>query len=128
MRLPQASIEEGLGALVAQGRVTCDSVAACAPSRSGWSRKTGGSRTAGGHVWCPVAVVSGAAPEQAEFVARQLLRRMGVIFRRAVCASGSRCRGEMSRGPAVPSRRAEKSEAAASWPASTASSTRFPKP
>jgi ATP-dependent Lhr-like helicase len=53
----------------------------------GWSRKSGG--VSSGR-WTRLGPGVGAsqgeraAPEQAEFVARQLLRRMGVIFRRAV--------------------------------------------
>ena len=83
-RLPLAAVEDGLASLVAAGRVTCDSYAGLRwlllPS---WRRK--GAGLASGR-WSLVegdasALENGAA---AEFVARQLLRRTGVIFRRTL--------------------------------------------
>jgi ATP-dependent Lhr-like helicase len=76
-RLPLASVEEGLGALVAQGRLTCDSfgglrwllLPAAEPApRDGDLAAAGGLRST----------------SHAEFVARRLLRRTGVVFRRTV--------------------------------------------
>jgi ATP-dependent Lhr-like helicase len=83
-RLPVATAEEGLAALVAQGRATCDSfgglrVLLMAPSR----RRTVGS--ASGR-WSLLDLdPSAAAPDAAAralFVARRLLHRTGVLFRR----------------------------------------------
>jgi ATP-dependent Lhr-like helicase len=92
-RLPLASVEEGLGALVAQGRVTCDSFGGLRwlllPA---WRRKSAGVSSGRWNLLGtadpqePGAAVGAArrvAPSaDAEFVARRLLRRTGVVFRR----------------------------------------------
>jgi ATP-dependent Lhr-like helicase len=83
-RLPVATAEDGLAALVAQGRVTCDSfgglrVLLMPPSR----RRTVGS--ASGR-WSLLelhpSVETSDAAQRALFVAQVLLRRTGVLFRR----------------------------------------------
>jgi len=80
-RLPAASVEQGLGTLVAQGRVTCDSFGGLrllvVPA---WRRKAAGV-TAGR--WSLLERAAGAAPS-AESVARQMLRRTGVVFRKTL--------------------------------------------
>jgi ATP-dependent Lhr-like helicase len=86
-RLPTAAVEEGLAALIGHGRVTCDSFAGLRwlllPS---WRRK-GTSGLAAGR-WSLLdrqpATSMPAAPTSAEFVARRLLRRTGVVFRRTL--------------------------------------------
>jgi ATP-dependent helicase Lhr and Lhr-like helicase len=92
-RLPLASVEEGLGALVAQGRLTCDSFGGLRwLLLPGWRRKSAGvssgrwNRLAPGDEIARDAVAPAAPPvvpaAQAEFVARRLLRRTGIVFRR----------------------------------------------
>jgi ATP-dependent Lhr-like helicase len=80
-RLPLASVEEGLAALIAQGRVTCDSFGGLrlliVPA---WRRKSAGV-TAGR--WSLLARTPDARPS-AEAVARQMLRRTGVVFRKTL--------------------------------------------
>ena len=80
-RLPAASVEEGLGALVALGHVTCDSFGGLrllvVPA---WRRKSAGV-TAGR--WSLLERTAGAAPS-AEALARQMLRRTGVVFRKTL--------------------------------------------
>jgi ATP-dependent Lhr-like helicase len=90
-RLPLATVEEGLGALVAQGRLTCDSFGGLRwlllPS---WRRRSAGvssgrwSLLGAGAEASPEGGLSalGTAARNAEFVARRLLRRTGVVFRR----------------------------------------------
>jgi ATP-dependent helicase Lhr and Lhr-like helicase len=83
-RLPVATAEDGLAALVAQGRATCDSfgglrVLLMAPSR----RRTVGS--ASGRWSLLERDTSADAPDAAAralFVAQRLLHRTGVVFRR----------------------------------------------
>jgi ATP-dependent Lhr-like helicase len=82
-RLPLAGVEEGLGALVAQGRLTCDSFGGLRwlllPS---WRRKSAGLSSGR---WSLLGTADDPRPETspyAEFVARRLLRRTGVVFRR----------------------------------------------
>jgi ATP-dependent Lhr-like helicase len=100
-RLPLASVEDGLRALVAQGRVTCDSFSglrwlllpswrrgSAGVSSGRWtllrraddSEKEDVSRISRG-VLSSNAVVP---PALAEFAARRLLLRTGVLFRRTV--------------------------------------------
>jgi ATP-dependent Lhr-like helicase len=87
-RLPAASVEEGLGALLAAGRVTCDSFGGLRwLLLPGWRRRTAGVSSgrwsllqAHGESAPPDA----SAPTPAEFVARRLLRRTGVVFRRTL--------------------------------------------
>jgi ATP-dependent Lhr-like helicase len=88
-RLPLPSVEDGLRALVAQGRLTCDSFGGLRwLLLPGWRRRTAG--IAGGR-WSllggpgeehPCAPGAHAASDHALFVARCLLRRTGVLFRR----------------------------------------------
>ena len=92
-RLPLASVEEGLGALVAQGRLTCDSFGGLRwlllPS---WRRRSAGVSSGrwsllGAADEAPREASSAATGSlansgHAEFVARRLLRRTGVVFRR----------------------------------------------
>jgi ATP-dependent Lhr-like helicase len=84
-RLPLASVEEGLGALVAAGRATCDSFGGLrwllVPA---WRRRSAG-LSSGRWSLLPAAAPPGAGPSpHAELVARTLLRRTGVLFRRTV--------------------------------------------
>jgi ATP-dependent Lhr-like helicase len=86
LRLPMASIEEGLRALVAQGRLTCDSFGGLRwlllPS---WRRRSAGLSSGR---WSRIAAsgeaLAGDSAAQAQFVARSLLRRTGVVFRRTL--------------------------------------------
>jgi ATP-dependent Lhr-like helicase len=81
-RLPPAFLDLALSELIAQGRVTCDSFGGLRWLMVPPSRRSGGALTAGR--WS-VLRRDGAAPAQpAEFVARQLLQRTGVVFRRTV--------------------------------------------
>jgi ATP-dependent Lhr-like helicase len=74
-------VENGLGELIGLGRVTSDSFAGLrwmiVPA---WRRRPGGSPAGR---WSLVTRDSAAAPA-AEFVARRLLRRTGVIFRKTL--------------------------------------------
>ena len=89
-RLPQASVEEGLGALVAAGRVTCDSFGGLrwllVP---GWRRRSAG-LSSGRWSLLATGIPPAEAPRPgfpapyAEMAARVLLRRTGVVFRRTV--------------------------------------------
>ena len=76
----------------------------------------------------PARAGNAARRGSAEFVARQLLRRTGVVFRKTLEREKQPLpwRDDRPRA-AARSRRAARSAAAASWPASTASSTRCPK-
>jgi len=80
--LPPAYLEANLADLVAEGRVTCDSFGGLrwliVPS---WRRRGAGG--AAGR-WSVVRREAGAAAPSAEFVARQFLRRTGVVFRKTV--------------------------------------------
>ncbi len=81
LRLPAATVEEGLAAAIGHGRVTCDSFAALRwlllPA---WRRKD--MAVAAGR-WCPLRPAQPLPPEEAaEFAARHLLRRTGVVFRK----------------------------------------------
>ena len=87
-RLPAASVEEGLGALLAAGRVTCDSFGGLRwLLLPGWRRRTAGvSSGRWSLLHAPDAAGArepGAVPP-AEFVAKRLLRRTGVLFRRTM--------------------------------------------
>jgi ATP-dependent Lhr-like helicase len=91
-RLPLAGVEEGLGALVARGQLTCDSFGGLRwlllPS---WRRRSAGISSGR---WSLLAAADdppsdgapagadAASSALAEFVARRLLRRTGVVFRR----------------------------------------------
>jgi len=80
-KLPPAFVEAGLTDLIGLGRVTCDSFAGLrwliVPA---WRRKGGG--PAAGR-WNLVRREA-AAPPSPEFVARRLLRRTGVVFRKTI--------------------------------------------
>jgi ATP-dependent Lhr-like helicase len=80
-KLPPSFVEAGLTDLIGLGRVTCDSFAGLrwliVPA---WRRKGGG--PAAGR-WNLVQRVA-AAPPSPEFVARRLLRRTGVVFRKTI--------------------------------------------
>jgi ATP-dependent Lhr-like helicase len=82
-RLLEAELEVGLGELVARGLVTCDSYAGLrsllAPASSGRRR----ARTAVAGRWSLLRRDGGDGPA-ADFVARQLLRRTGVVFRKTL--------------------------------------------
>jgi ATP-dependent Lhr-like helicase len=80
-QLPEAHLEMGLSELAARGLLTCDSYAGLR-----WLLLFRGSRrakvpTVGRWSLLPRA---GLAPPSPEFVARQLLRRTGVVFRRTL--------------------------------------------
>jgi ATP-dependent Lhr-like helicase len=79
--LPAASVEEGLAVLIAHGRVTCDSFGGLrlliVPA---WRRKSAG--VSAGR-WSLLDRAAGAAPST-EVVARQMLRRTGVVFRKTL--------------------------------------------
>jgi ATP-dependent Lhr-like helicase len=80
-RLPAAAVEEGLAELIGRGRVTCDSFAGLrwliVPA---WRRK-GGGLTAGRWSLLPEEAGPPASPE---FVARRMLQRTGVVFRKTL--------------------------------------------
>jgi ATP-dependent Lhr-like helicase len=80
-KLPPAYLETALADLIGQGRVTCDSFGGLRwmliPA---WRRKVAGA--AAGR-WSVLRRETGAAPAP-DFMARQLLRRTGVIFRRTL--------------------------------------------
>jgi hypothetical protein len=84
-RLPQASVEEGLAALLAAGRVTCDSFSGLRwlllPA---WRRRSAGVSTGRWSALRPEAALGlpKDAAARAEFVALRLLHRTGVLFRR----------------------------------------------
>ena len=81
-RLPLASIEEGLGALVAQGRVTCDSFSGLRWLLLPASRRRGAGVSSGRWSLLGAEGAPASSAAHAEFVARRLLRRTGVVFRR----------------------------------------------
>jgi ATP-dependent helicase Lhr and Lhr-like helicase len=81
-RLPLAFIELGLGELIAQGRVTCDSFGGLRWLMVPASRRTGAFLTAGR--WSLLRRDVAAPANVAEFAARQLLQRTGVVFRKTV--------------------------------------------
>jgi ATP-dependent Lhr-like helicase len=82
-RLPMASVEEGLGALVATGRITCDSFGGLrwliVPA---WRRRGAGVSSGRWSLFDHGAQLPPA--EAAQFAARQLLRRTGVVFRKTL--------------------------------------------
>ena len=87
-RLPLASVEAGLGELVAAGprhlrlvrRPALAARARLAPARAPACRAAAGACSA------PNGGAAPRAPRDAEFVARRLLRRTGVVFRRTIAA------------------------------------------
>jgi ATP-dependent Lhr-like helicase len=80
-RQPPSFVEEGLKDLIARGRVTCDSYGGLrwflVPS---WSRKAGSLASGRWSLLEP----SGAEAGSPEFVARRLLARTGVVFRKTL--------------------------------------------
>jgi len=74
-------VEEGLAELVARGLVSCDSFGGLRALLLSASRRRGSPKMAGR--WSLLRHEGLAAPP-AEFVARQLLRRTGVVFRKTV--------------------------------------------
>jgi ATP-dependent Lhr-like helicase len=81
MKLPPAFVEEGLKELIALGRVTCDSFSGLRWFIVPAFRRKAGGLTAGR--WS-VLRREPAAPASADFVARRLLRRTGVVFRKTL--------------------------------------------
>ena len=85
-RLLPAQVDEGLGALVGQGLVTCDSFgglrALIVPPSRRRRPATAGGATAGR--WSLFRRETPAAASDVEFAARALLRRTGVVFRRTL--------------------------------------------
>ena len=79
--LPPSFVEAGLCDLVAQGRVTCDSFGGLRLLIVPASRRKAGTAAPGR--WSLIAREATEAPP-AEFVARQLLRRTGVVFRKTL--------------------------------------------
>jgi ATP-dependent helicase Lhr and Lhr-like helicase len=77
-----ATIEEDLGRLVAEGRVTCDSYASLRTLMVPVWRRMNAGATAGRWSLVDRAAARPAAPP--EFVVRQLLRRTGVVFRKTL--------------------------------------------
>jgi ATP-dependent Lhr-like helicase len=77
-------LESTLAELVAQGRASCDAYAGLRGLMVPWRRAGGGAHAAGR--WSRVERAAGDLPEAAgaEFVARALLRRTGVVFRKTV--------------------------------------------
>ncbi|HLY12524.1 MAG TPA: DEAD/DEAH box helicase [Planctomycetota bacterium] len=80
-KLVPAHVEMGLGELIAQGLLTCDSFGALRWLIVPPSRRRGPMSTVGR--WSPFRREAMPAPE-VEFTARQLLRRTGVVFRRTI--------------------------------------------
>jgi ATP-dependent Lhr-like helicase len=81
-------VEEGLGSLIARGRVTCDSFGGLrwflVPS---WRRKPGALTSGRWSVlkaYSEEAATTGAAGTAGAFIARRLLARTGVVFRRTL--------------------------------------------
>jgi ATP-dependent Lhr-like helicase len=81
-RLLDAELETGLGELVSRGLVTCDSYAGLRSLVGPASRKRVRVPVAG--CWSLLARDAVDPPPGPEFVARQLLRRTGVVFRKTI--------------------------------------------
>jgi len=79
--LPPSFVEAGLGELVSSGRVTCDSFGGLRMLIVPASRRKAGTAAPGR--WSLIAREASEAPS-AEFVARQMLRRTGVVFRKTL--------------------------------------------
>jgi ATP-dependent Lhr-like helicase len=80
--LPPAYLDANLGDLVGLGRVTCDSFAGLRWLIVPFWRRSGPASAAGR--WSAVHRPASATPPPVDFVARQLLRRTGVVFRRTL--------------------------------------------
>ena len=82
-KLPQTFVESQLALLVARGLVTCDSFNGLRWLIVPSGRRRSGVATAGR--WSLIRRETGVVtPEAAEFVARRLLERTGVVFRRTL--------------------------------------------
>jgi len=80
-RLPPVFVETGLSELIAQGRVTCDSFGGLRWLIVPASRRRAGGLSTGRWSLLRREAASPAAPE---FIARKLLRRTGVLFRKTL--------------------------------------------
>jgi ATP-dependent Lhr-like helicase len=80
--LPPAAVEDGLAQLIGLGRVTCDSFGGLRWMLVPAWRRRAAALTAGR--WSLLRRDASAAVPAAEFAARRLLRRTGVVFRRTV--------------------------------------------
>jgi ATP-dependent Lhr-like helicase len=80
-QLHPAELEEGLGELIARGLVTCDSFGGLRSLLLSSSKRRTSAKMAGR--WSLLRHEGLAAPST-EFVARQMLRRTGVVFRKTV--------------------------------------------
>jgi ATP-dependent helicase Lhr and Lhr-like helicase len=87
-RLPAADLEIGLGELVARGLVTCDSFAGLRSLLAPASRRQVRIAVAGR--WSLLSCEPAETPP-VEAVARQLLRRTGVVFRRTILREKQPC-------------------------------------
>jgi ATP-dependent Lhr-like helicase len=81
MKAPPSFVEAGLADLIALGRVTCDSYSGLRWFIVPASKRKSGALSAGRWSILPRASVT---PASVEFVARQLLRRTGVVFRKTL--------------------------------------------
>jgi len=83
-RLLPTALEAGLGELIAQGRVTCDSFGGVRWLMIPEARRKNAIALASGR-WSPlVRRAEPAAPATVEFLVRQMLRRTGVVFRKTL--------------------------------------------
>jgi len=80
--LPPAYLDANLAELVGRGRATCDSFAGLRWLMVPAWRRSGPGSAAGR--WSVVDRLGAAPPPGADFAARQLLRRTGVVFRRTL--------------------------------------------
>jgi ATP-dependent Lhr-like helicase len=82
VKLPPVFVEEGLAELIALGRVTCDSFGGLRWLIVPASRRRAGGLPGGR--WSLLRREAPASPASAEFVARRLLLRTGVVFRKTL--------------------------------------------
>jgi ATP-dependent Lhr-like helicase len=82
VKLPPVFVEEGLAELIALGRVTCDSFGGLRWLIVPASRRRAGGLPGGR--WSLLRREVSASPASAEFVARRLLLRTGVVFRKTL--------------------------------------------
>jgi ATP-dependent Lhr-like helicase len=87
--LPPVFVEEGLSELIALGRVTCDSFGGLRWLIVPASKRRAGGLAAGRWSLLRREPDASAAGAPAEFVARQLLRRTGVVFRKTLAREKS---------------------------------------
>ncbi len=81
-KLLAAQVEQALGELIGQGAITCDAYAALRWLIVPPSKRRGAMPTTGR--WSFFRRAETPPPPSAEFVARQLLRRTGVVFRKTI--------------------------------------------